>query len=325
MTLIEKAIREQLDHIINVNKEVSMPLPPILFTGSSNPDLANEVAQLLNIPLGKLDRRLFPDKEIHIQLLEPVQKRHVFVMQSFFDDPNIHLMEMLIIIDALKRGGAETITAVIPYYGYARQDRIDKPGVPVTAKLIADILTQAGAGRVITLDLHSEQIEGFFDIPVDHLLSSSLIIDYCINLRLENAVVVAPDKGGIKLATAYSRKLGLPIALIDKERVDPFHVKMLLFVGDVAGKTVLLPDDMCTTGNTMVNAANACIELGAKRIIAIAGHGLFVGKALEIIETSPIELLIVTNSVKISDEVRQHKKYTLFLWLLFLPMQSLTE
>ncbi len=285
-----------------------MPLPPILFAGSSNPELAKEVADLLKIPPGKIDLHLFPDNEIFVELLEPVDNRNVFVMQSFFADPNFHLMEMLIMIDAMKRAAAESITAVIPYYGYARQDRIDRPGVPITAKLIADLLTKAGATRIITLDLHSEQIEGFFDIPVDHLLSRSLLIEYCSNLKLENAVIVAPDKGGIKIASAYSRKLGWPMALIDKERIDPFHVEMHLVVGDVAGKTVLLPDDMCTTAGTLVNATKACIELGAKRIISIVGHGLFVGNALELIDNSPIETLITTNSVQVSRKVKQHSK-----------------
>lgn len=285
-----------------------MPLPPMLFTGSSNPNLAQEVAELLKIQLGKIDLRFFPDREIFVELLEPIQERDVFVMQSFFADPNIHLMEMLIMIDAMKRAAAKSITAVIPYYGYARQDRINKPGVPITAKLIADLLTQAGATRIITLDLHSEQIEGFFDIPVDHLLSHCLLIEHCASLNLEDAVIVAPDKGGIKIAGAYSRKLGWPMALIDKERIDPFHVELHLFVGDVNGKTVLLPDDMCSTAGTLVNAANACLELGAKRIISVVGHGLFVGKALELIENSPMEMLIATNSVHFSEKVKQHSK-----------------
>jgi ribose-phosphate pyrophosphokinase len=285
-----------------------MPQPPLLFTGSSNPELANEVASLLKIPLGKIDIHLFPDKELFVELLEPIKNRDVFVMQSFFNDPNIHLMEMLIMIDAMKRAAAGSITAIIPYYGYARQDRIDKLGEPITAKLIADLLTTAGATKIITLDLHSEQIEGFFNIPVDHLLSRSLLIDYCSNLNLQNAVVVAPDKGGIKIAVAYSRKLAWPMALIEKERIDPFHVEMHFFVGDVKDKTVLLPDDMCSTAGTLVNAAKTCLDLGAKRIIAVVGHGLFVGNALELIENSPIEMLIATNSVQMSKEIKHHHK-----------------
>ncbi|MBX9696783.1 MAG: ribose-phosphate diphosphokinase, partial [Alphaproteobacteria bacterium] len=240
---------------------------PMLFSGSSNPALAKEIADLLSVQLGRIDLHLFPDKEIFVEVLEPVRNRHVFVIQSLFDDPNIHLMELLMMIDAFKRSAAASITAVIPYYGYARQDRIDKPGVAIAAKLVADLLTKAGADRIITLDLHAEQIEGFFDIPVDHLLSRSILIDYCAKLNMEHAVIVAPDKGGIKIAGAYARQLGWPIALIDKERIDPLHVVMHLFVGEVAGKIVLLPDDMCSTAGTLINAAKACAEFGAQKII----------------------------------------------------------
>lgn len=285
-----------------------MPQHPILFTGTSNPKLAQEVANLLKISLGQADIHRFPDKEISVELLEPIQGRSVFVMQSFFNDPNIFLMEMLIMIDAMKRAGARSITAVIPYYGYARQDRIDKPGRPITAKLIADLLSKAGTTKIITLDLHSEQIEGFFDIPVNHLESHALLIDDCKKLQLEDAVVVAPDKGGIKIASAYSRMLNLPMALIDKDRINPYHVEMHLFVGNVKGKTVLLPDDMCSTAGTLVSAAKTCLELGANRIIGVIGHGLFVENALELIEKSPIEILFTTNSVQMSETLQNHHK-----------------
>lgn len=285
-----------------------MTLSPIIFSGSSNPVLAKEIADLLNLSIGKMDVHFFPDNELYVQVQEEVQGRSVFIVQSLFADPNVHLMELLIILDALKRAAAGSITAVIPYYGYARQDRLDKQGTAVTARLIADLLTKAGANKIITLDLHSEQIEGFFDIPVDHLLSRSLLIDYCAKMNLEDAVIVAPDKGGIKIAGAYSRQLGWPMALIDKERIDPFHVEMHLFVGEVAGKSVILPDDMCSTAGTLVNAATACADLGAKRIIAVVGHGLFVGNALAKIDQSPIELVIATNSIQMTDEVRKHPK-----------------
>jgi ribose-phosphate pyrophosphokinase len=285
-----------------------MTAMPIIFSGSSHPALAKEIATFLTIPLGKLDLHLFPDKEIFVEILEPVQGRHAFVLQSFGSDPNFHLMELFIILDALKRSSAASLTVIVPYYGYARQDRVDKPGVPISAKLIANLLTCAGLDHLITMDLHSEQIEGFFDIPVEHLLSRTLLIPYCSSLDLENVVVVAPDKGGIKIASAYSKQLNVPIALVDKERLDSFRVEMRLFVGDVKGKTVLLTDDMCSTGGTLVQAANACAQLGAKRIIGVVGHGLFIGNALENIEKSPIEMLITTNSIPISDKVRSHPK-----------------
>jgi len=281
---------------------------PILFSGSSHVELAHEIIHMLGIPLGRCHLQLFPDKELFVELLEPVQGRDVFVLQSLGEDPNIHLMELLIMLDAFKRASAKSITVLIPYYAYARQDRLDKPGVPITARLIADLLTKAGANQIITMDLHSEQIEGFFDIPVQHLQSRELLIPYCASLELKDLVIVAPDKGAIKIAGSYARELEVPIAMIDKERIDSFHVEMRLFVGDVNGKTVLLPDDMCSTAGTLVSAANICSRLGAKRVIALAGHGLFIENAMEKIEKSPIELMITTNSIPVREEIKKHPK-----------------
>ena len=281
---------------------------PIIFSGSPHLQLAQEVVGLLGTSLGKLDLHCFPDQEIFVEIQESVAGRHIFVLQSLGPNLNLYYMELFILLDALKRGGADYLTVVLPYYGYARQDRLDKPGVSITAKLIADLLTQAGANHLITMDLHSEQIEGFFNIPVQHLLSRALLIPYCKALQLENLVVVAPDKGSIKIASAYAKELDAPIALVDKERIDSFRVEMRLFVGDVKGKTVLLVDDMCSTAGTLVNAAKVCERLGAKRIIAVVGHGLFIENALERIEGSPIELVIATNSIPISEIVRNHPK-----------------
>lgn len=285
-----------------------MTATPIIFSGSSHPILANEMIAHLGTTLGKCDLHLFPDQEIFVDILEPIQGHDVFVFQSLGGNPNFHIVETLIMLDALKRASASSITVILPYFAYARQDRIDRPGTPITAKLMANLLTNAGADYLITMDLHSEQIEGFFDIPVHQLLSSSFLIPFCKSLQFENPVVVAPDKGGIKLATVYARELDVPIALIDKERVDSFQVKMRLFVGDVKGKTVILPDDMCSTAGTLVSAAKVCAEQGAKRIIAVVGHGLFIGDALEKIEQSPIEMLIVTNSIPMTEKVRHHPK-----------------
>jgi ribose-phosphate pyrophosphokinase len=285
-----------------------MTATPIIFSGSSHPILAKDVVAFLGTSLGKCDLHMFPDHEMFIEILESVQGRDTFVLQSLGENPNIHLMELFIILDALKRAAAASITVVLPYFAYARQDRLDRPGVAITAKLIADLLTTAGANQLITMDLHSEQIEGFFDIPVHQLLSHTLLIPYCAALNLENLVVVAPDKGGIKIASAYARELDVPIALIEKERIDPFRVEMRLFVGDVKGKAVLLPDDMCSTAGTLVNAAQVCAELGAQRIIAVVGHGLFIADALERIQQSPLEMVITTNSIPISDKVRNHPK-----------------
>lgn len=285
-----------------------MNTAPIIFSGSSHPDLAHEIISLLATPLGKRDLHLFPDHEIFVEILEPVRGRDIYILQSFGGNPNIYLMELLIMLDALKRADPASMTVVAPYLAYTRQDRLDKPGVPITAKLIANLLTQAGANRLITMDLHSEQIEGFFDIPVLHLLSREIFIPYCIDLNLQNVVVVAPDKGGIKIASAYARELGVPLALIDKERIDSFQVEMRLFVGDVKGKTVLLPDDMCSTAGTIVSAANVCAELGAQRIIAIVGHGLFIEDAVKKIEQSPIEMVLTTNSIAMPENIRNHPK-----------------
>lgn len=281
---------------------------PIIFSGSSHLGLAEEVAALLGTHLGKRDLHLFPDKEIYIDLLQPVRGCNAFILQSLGTDPNFHLMELLIFLDALKRASANSLIVVIPYYAYARQDRLDKPGVSITAKLVADLLTKAGANHLITMDLHSEQIEGFFDIPVQHLLSHSLLISYISSMNLKDLVVVAPDNGGIKIASAYAKQLNAPLALVDKERIDAFHVEMRLFVGDVREKTVLLTDDICSTAGTLVNAARVCSQYGAKRIIAVATHGLFIGDALTNIEKSPIEMVITTNSIPIHPEASRHPK-----------------
>ena len=280
----------------------------MIFSGSSHPLLANEMIQQLGTKLGKRDLHSFPDHEIYVEILELIQGQDVFILQSLGENPNFYLMELFIILDALKRASAASLTVMLPYFAYARQDRMNKPGTPITAKLVANLLTYAGTDHLITMDLHSEQIEGFFDIPVQPLLSSTLLIPYCQSLNLNQLVVVAPDKGGIKMAIHYARELEAPLALIDKERVDSFHVEMRLFIGDVKGKTVLLPDDMCSTAGTLVSAAHVCAKLGAKRIIAVVGHGLFIGDAIEKIEQSPIEQLIVTNSVPMPEKVIQHPK-----------------
>lgn len=281
---------------------------PLIFSGSSNPELADEIASLLSCPLGSVKLGRFPDGEIDIEILESVQNRTVYLIQSGFPDPDKHFMQLLCMLDALKRGGAKSVTVVLPYYGYARQDRVDKRGVPITAKLAADMLTLAGASRVITMDLHSEQIEGFFDIPVEQLLSRTLFIPLCASLRLQNPIVMAPDKGGVKIAMSYAKKLKIPIGLIDKTRIDSSCVEVRCFVGDVKGRTVILPDDMCATGETLIQAAIACKNLGAVKIIAFVGHGLLIDDALKNIDGSPIECLITTNSVSLSEEARNHPK-----------------
>lgn len=284
----------------------------MIFSGSSHPILGYEIAEHANIVLGKRNLHLFPDGEIFVEILEHIQGRDIFLFQSLGENPNFYLMETLIILDALKRGAAASITVVFSYYAYARQDRMNKPGTPITAKLLADLLVSAGATQLIALDLHSESIEGFFDIPVYHITSYPLLIRYCETLvSLKNTAVVGPDKGAVKVASAFAKKLGVPLALIDKERIDSFKVEMKMLIGDVRGKTVILTDDICSTGGTLVTAAKICEELGAKRILATVSHGLFIEDALDKIENSPIELIIVTNSVPMSEKIANHPKVRL--------------
>lgn len=272
---------------------------PFLFSGSSHPELAKEVAECLNCQLGKLSIERFPDGEISLQIEENVRGRDVFVFQTVALDPNNLLMELLILIDALKRASAKSIAAVIPYFGYCRQDRKDKPRVPITAKLVANLLVNAGATRVLTMDLHAGQIQGFFDIPVDNIVGGFILGEAFKKLSREDneVIVVAPDIGSIKLAKAYARRLNASFAIVDKSRVSATKVDATAVIGDVKGKDVLLADDMCSTGSTLASAAKACREKGAKRIFAAVTHGLLVGEAPEKIEKSPIEALLISNSV----------------------------
>lgn len=281
---------------------------PLLFAGSSHRELANEIAGCSSIPLAAISLGKFPDGEISFQILESVRGRDTFVIQTIAPDPNNQLMELLIMIDALKRASAKEVVAVIPYFGYCRQDRKDRPRVPITAKLVANLLVRAGATRVLTMDLHAGQLEGFFDIPVDNLRSRPLLEEVYREINFGQCVVVAPDVGSVKLARAYANHMGGLMAVVDKQRIDASHVQTAMVIGDVQGKDVLLADDMCSTAGTLVSAAKACREKGAKRIVAAVTHGLFSGQALEAIEESPIEVLLVSNTIAASESVRKIKK-----------------
>lgn len=283
---------------------------PFLFSGSSHPELAEEVAQNLSCQLGKISIERFPDGEISLQIQENVRGRDVFVFQTIALDPNNFLMELLIMIDALKRASARSISAVIPYYGYCRQDRKDKPRVPITAKLVANLLVNSGATRVLTMDLHAGQLQGFFDIPVDNIAGGPVLVEAFKNFSQcsNEIIVVTPDIGSVKLARSYARNLKTGLAIIDKLRVNATEVDVVTVIGDVKGKDVLLADDMCSTGGTLASAAKACQEKGAKRIFAVVTHGLLVGDALEKIEKSPIEALIISNTVPVGEKVRNHSK-----------------
>lgn len=269
----------------------------LIFAGSAHPQLAKEVADKLGVRLGKITIDRFPDHEISVEILEEVRDKDVFVLQPTALEPNDYFMELLIIIDALKRASARSITAVVPYFGYCRQDRQDKPRVPITAKLVADLLEKAGATRLVTADLHAGQIQGFFDIPVVNLHCMPLLLDEIRKLKPKNLIVVTPDVGSVKLGRDFALQLKTDFAVINKQRVKADLVLDLQLIGDVKGKDVLLADDMCSTGATLASAAKACHEKGAKRVLACVMHGLFVGDAYQLLSQSPIEALITTNTV----------------------------
>lgn len=269
----------------------------LLFSGSSHPELANEIARKLGVKLGKIKIDQFPDREISLEIGEDVRDKDVFVVQSIALEPNDYLIELLMIIDALKRASALRITVIVPYFGYCRQDRHDKPGVPITAKLVADLLQTAGAAHVVSADLHAGQLQGFFDIPVNNLHCMPLLVEEARKLKLKNLMVVTPDVGSIKLGRDFATHLNVGLAVINKQRLKSDKVQILDVMGDVKGKDVLLADDMCSTGATLASAAKACREKGANRIFACVTHGLFVGDAFKLIKQSPIEALITTNTV----------------------------
>jgi ribose-phosphate pyrophosphokinase len=270
----------------------------MLFAGNANPELSNKISDSINVPLGARVLSRFPDGEIRIRILENVRGRDVFVIQSTVPDPNENLMELLLLIDALKRASAQRITAVVPCYGYARQDRKDIPRVPISAKLVADLLTAAGADRLLTIDLHAGQIQGFFNIPVDNLNAFPVFKDYVARQHLDSATVVSPDVGAMKLASLFSTKLNLPLATVDKRRVGEYDVEATTVIGDVAGKKVILVDDIVTTGGTLTEAGRVLREKGAEEIWAFVVHAILVGPAVERIKNSPIERLVITDSVQ---------------------------
>lgn len=281
----------------------------LLFSGSSHPALTQEAADYLGVKLGKVALGRFPDGEISLQIQENVRGRDVFVMQTVALDPNNYLMELLVMIDSLKRASARSICAVVPYFGYGRQDRKDRPRVPITAKLVANLLVNAGATRVLTMDLHTQQIQGFFDVPVDNLYGRPRLAEAVKqDVGSDNLVVVTPDIGSVKLARSYATHLNVGFAIVDKHRTNATHVEAVTLIGDVKGKNVLLADDMCSTGGTLVSAAKACQEKGAKRIFAAVTHGLFVGDALGKIKQSPIETLYTSNTIPYTDRLDKATK-----------------
>jgi ribose-phosphate pyrophosphokinase len=279
----------------------------IIFAGESHPRLAKSISQSSGIPLGNMKSFHFPDGETCLEIEESVRGKSAFVVQSIAHRPNEFLMELLIAADALRRASAKEIIAVVPYFGYCRQDRKDTPRVPITAKLVANLLSEAGVTRLIVMDLHAEQVEGFFDIPVDHLHAQSLLVQAVKNDGFAGGIVVGPDLGSIKIARRFSEGLGVEFAVVDKQRVSAHETQALNLIGDVNGKDVLLADDMCSTGGTLVSAAKACREKGAKRILAAISHGLFVGPCVELLEQSPIDVLYVADTIELNEDAKKLK------------------
>jgi ribose-phosphate pyrophosphokinase len=271
-----------------------------LFAGNANPALAHDVARHLNMPLGRASVGRFSDGEVSVELMENVRGREVFLLQSTCPPANDNIMELLIMVDAFRRSSAARITAVLPYFGYARQDRKDKPRVPISAKLVANILSAAGTNRVLTMDLHKAQIQGFFDIPVDHLFAAPVIIDYLQRMNNPNLTIVSPDAGGAERARAYAKRLDAELAVIDKRRTDDGTAEVMNVIGDVVGRTCIIQDDIIDTAGTITKAASALKANGAAQVFACAVHGVLSGQAIDRIERSPIDRLIVTNSIPLS-------------------------
>jgi ribose-phosphate pyrophosphokinase len=285
-----------------------MPSELKIFSGNSNTPLAKEICNYLGVPLGAATVSTFSDGEIMVKLEENVRGMDVFVVQSCSDPVNTHILELLIMLDALKRSSARRITAVIPYYGYARQDRKDQPRVPVTAKLIADLITTAGAQKVLSMDLHAGQIQGFFNIPVDHLYATPVLLDYIRTLRLQDVVVVSPDAGGVERARTFAKRLKANLAIIDKRREGPNQAKIMNIIGEVERRDVLLLDDMIDTAGTIAQGAQACADKGARRVLAGCTHAVLSGPAIQRLSDSVIDEVVITNTIPINGKDQICKK-----------------
>jgi len=278
-----------------------------LFAGRANPGLAQDIAEYLGIGLGDIEVRSFSDKEVYVEINENVRGKDIFLIQSTCPPANESLMELLIMIDAFQRASARRITAVIPYYGYARQDRKDQPRVPITAKLVANLITVAGADRVLTIDLHAGQIQGFFDIKVDHLFAAPIFVDYFKEKHFDDLVVLSPDVGGVRRARAYARRLNAPLAIVDKRRPMANEAQVLHIVGEVKGKHVLIVDDMIDTGGTMIAAMEVLKERGAREIYASCTHPVLSGGTRDRIERSSLKELVVTDTIRLVENQKVSK------------------
>jgi ribose-phosphate pyrophosphokinase len=273
-----------------------------IFCGNSNPALAKEICEYLDVPLGAADVVSFPDGESFVRINENIRGADVFIIQSTSNPANQNLMELFIMIDAARRASANRITAVIPFYGYARQDRKDQPRVPITSKLVANLLVSAGANRILTVDLHAQQIQGFFDIPVDHLYASPVLFEYLKNIDTENLSLFSPDVGGMKMASAYASMLDVPLGFIAKRRVSAERVEATSLVGETEGRDILLIDDMTETAGTLCAAAELLKRNGAKRVMAAVSHGVLNERGYDRIAKGAIDQLITTNTTPVKQE-----------------------
>lgn len=279
-----------------------------LFGGTSNPELTLEVCNYLGAKPGKILAKTFSDGEIQVEIGENIRGRDVFIIQSTSTPVNDNLMQLLIVMDAMRRASAERITAVIPYYGYSRQDRKVKPRVPISAKLVADLITTAGANRVVSMDLHAGQIQGYFNIPVDNIFAAPILLKYIQNNLQDDLVIISPDAGGVERARAFAKRLDASLAIIDKRREAPNIAQAMNIIGEVKDKTAIILDDMVDTAGTLTQAAAALKDRGARKIHACCTHPVLSGPSIERIAASPIDSLVVTNTIPLNDKARDCRK-----------------
>jgi len=279
-----------------------------LFGGTSNPALTLEVCEYLGAKPGKILAKTFSDGEIQVEIGENIRGRDVFVIQSTCTPVNDNLMQLLIIMDAMRRASAERVTAVIPYYGYSRQDRKVKPRVPISAKLVADLITTAGANRVVSMDLHAGQIQGYFNIPVDNIFAAPILLKFIQNNLQDDLVIISPDAGGVERARAFAKRLDASLAIIDKRREAPNIAQAMNIIGEVKGRTAIILDDMVDTAGTLTQAAAALKDRGARKIHACCTHAVLSGPSIERIKASPIDNLVVTNTIPLNDKARDCRK-----------------
>ena len=279
----------------------------VIITGNANPKLAQEICQYLKMPMGDTLVTTFSEGEVRVKINENVRGKDVFIVQPTCPPVNNNLMELLILIDALRRASAKRITAVLPYFGYARQDRKDQPRVPITAKLVANLITTAGADRILTVDLHAGQIQGFFDIPMDHLYAVNIFVTHIKKIKLKNIVIVSPDVGGIKMARAYAKRFEAPLAIVDKRRISEEDTEAMNILGEIKGKNLIIVDDLVATASSLVEAAAALKKQGGREIYAAITHPILSGPAIKRISDSVIKKLFVTNTIPVENG-KKHKK-----------------